>query len=210
MPNYEYVTKKEYMPVKKELIHLINLVQDEIRCYFTFRYDFIGSSSRNMITRAIDSNIGYDFDVNLQVNDENEDYSPQKIKDILKKGFDKYNHLFSYDYCEDSTRVITIKFKDIKNSKILHSCDFAIIYNCATGAQQYIYYNKLTQTYSWEYQSQQFYQLHKKIDLIKQYKLWQDVRILYLHKKCTNTNPNNKSRSIFAQTINEIYDKNFQ
>ena len=67
MSNFKYVSKNEYMPVKKELLKLINLVQDEIREYFTFRYDFIGSASRNMITRDEDSNIGYDFDVNIRV-----------------------------------------------------------------------------------------------------------------------------------------------
>ncbi len=51
MSDFKYVTKKEYQPVKNELIELINLVQDEVREYFTFRYDFIGSASRNMITR---------------------------------------------------------------------------------------------------------------------------------------------------------------
>lgn len=32
----------------------------------------------------IDSNIGYDFDVNIRVNDENEDYNPQIFKFLLK------------------------------------------------------------------------------------------------------------------------------
>lgn len=50
MYKFEYVTKAEYISVKKSLINLINKVQDEIRDQFTFRYDFIGSASRNMIT----------------------------------------------------------------------------------------------------------------------------------------------------------------
>lgn len=35
MKDFEYVTKKEYLPVKNELIELINLVQDEVRDKFT-------------------------------------------------------------------------------------------------------------------------------------------------------------------------------
>ena len=63
MKHFEYVTKKEYGPIKEELIDLIRMVQDDVREHFTFRYDFIGSASRNMITREVGGNVGYDFDV---------------------------------------------------------------------------------------------------------------------------------------------------
>lgn len=49
MNHFEYVSKSKYMPVKKELIKIINQVQDELREQFTFDYKFIGSSSRNML-----------------------------------------------------------------------------------------------------------------------------------------------------------------
>ena len=65
-------TKKEAAPVKAELLEIIHEVQDIVRDDFTFQYTFIGSSSRNMITEDIKSNIGYDFDVNLEVNDDEE------------------------------------------------------------------------------------------------------------------------------------------
>ena len=32
------------MPLKNELIELIHQVQDQVRDYFTFRFDFVGSS----------------------------------------------------------------------------------------------------------------------------------------------------------------------
>lgn len=210
MRDFEYVTKREYLPVKKELIELINLVQDEIRDYFTFRFDFIGSEPRNMITREINSNIGYDFDVNLRVNDEDEQFTAEEIKKILMSGFNKYNYLFDYDYCEDSKRVITIKVKDRNNSRILHSCDFAIVYDCSDDRQQYIRFNKNQNSYSWEYQPKGFYQLEERKELIKQAGLWQEVRDLYLCKKNNNVDINKKSRSIFAETINEIYKQNFE
>lgn len=207
---FEYVPKSEFLPVKNELVELINCVQDEVREHFTFRFDFIGSASRNMITRQINGNVGYDFDVNIRVNDPDENYSAEQIKTILRKGFDKYVKYFSYDYSEDSSRVITIKVKDTKNSRILHSCDFAIVFDCSDGRQQYIRFNKKDNSYSWEYQPKGFYQLEKRIDAIKgEDDLWQDVRDLYLYKKCNNIDVNKKSRSIFAETINEIYKANF-
>ena len=57
MYHFEYVTKAEAAPVKKELIAIINAVQDLLRDHFTFRFDFIGSSARNMITQDVKSNI---------------------------------------------------------------------------------------------------------------------------------------------------------
>lgn len=67
MNHFEYVSKSKYMPVKKELIKIINQVQDELREQFTFDYKFIGSSSRNMSTYDPKTNKGYDFDINIDI-----------------------------------------------------------------------------------------------------------------------------------------------
>lgn len=90
MYHFQYVSKKEIAPLKKQLIELIGLVQDEIRDCFTFQYVFIGSVKRNMVTRDIKSNIGFDFDVNIMVHDDDQDYSAKEIKQILMKAFNKY------------------------------------------------------------------------------------------------------------------------
>ena len=213
MKEFEYVTKREYGPVKEDLVELIHLVQDEVREHFTFRYDFIGSASRNMITREINGNVGYDFDVNIRVNDPDNSYSAKKIRNILKSAFDKHAKKFMYDDAEDSTRVITIKVKDRKNSKILHSCDFAVVndYIDEDGDehQEYIHFNKKQNTYEWQEQPEGYYMLLERIDDIKKYNLWQKVRDLYLEKKSKNTDLHKKSRSIFAETVKEVHDKYF-
>lgn len=77
--DFEYVPRKEYLPVKKELELLINDVQDEVREYFTFSFTYIGSTNRKMITREQRGNIGYDFDVNIYVNDEEEEFTAEEI-----------------------------------------------------------------------------------------------------------------------------------
>ena len=210
MKKFEYVSKKEYGPAKEDLVELIHLVQDEVREYFTFRYDFIGSASRNMITREVNGNVGYDFDVNIRVNDPNEDYSAEELRIMLMNGFNKHNNKFKYDYVEDSSRVVTIKVKDRKNSRIMHSCDFAIVFDCSDGRQQYVRFNKNQQSYSWEYQPKGFYQLDERVADIKKHGYWQEVRDIYLEKKCRNTDQNKKSRSIFAETVKEVHDKHFQ
>ena len=212
MKDFEYVTKKEYLPVKNELIELINLVQDEVRDKFTFRFDFIGSASRNMITRDKKTNTGYDFDVNIRVNDEDNEYSAKEIRRILKDGFDKHSKKFQYDYAEDSKRVLTIKVKDRKNSKILHSCDFAVVNdytdNQGNDRQEFIYFNKKQNTYEWQEQPEGFYMLDEKIGWIKENDLWQEVRDSYIERKNSNNDPNKKSRSIFAETVAAVFNDN--
>ena len=156
---------------------------------------------------------GFDFDVNIEVNDPDEDYSAEEIRNILHRGLDKVNNpygysVFGYDYTEDSTRVLTIKVKDRTNSCILHSCDFCIIYECGNGRQQYIRYNKKQNSYSWEYQPKGYMELQSKMEWIKEHGLWQQVRDTYIYKKNINTDDNKKSRSIFAETIHQICQQN--
>ena len=135
-------------------------------------------------------------------------YKYIKIKQILICSFNKFAHKFGYDSCEDSTRVLTIKVKDTHNSKILHSCDFAIVHDYGNDEQEYIRFNKKQNSYSWEAQSKGFYKLPDKIDFCKNNNLWQAVRDLYLEKKNHNLDSSKKSRSIFAETIHQICQQN--
>ena len=213
MQDCKYVKKEEWQPVRDELYEIIHKLQDEVREYFTFQYHFVGSSKRNMITRGKNSNTGFDFDVNIEVNDPDEDYSEEEIRNILREGLDIVNNpngrsIFGYDYTEDSTRVLTIKVKDKANSRIIHSCDFCVVNDCEDGRQQYIRYNKKQQSYSWEYQPKGYYELPEKIEWIKKNGLWQQVRDVYLDKKKMNTDKNKKSRSIFAETVHQVCQQN--
>ena len=217
MYHFEYVSKEEWKPVKDNLLKIIRSLQKEVNDDFSFQYRFVGSSLRNMITCDRHSNIGFDFDVNIEVNDPDENYSAEEIRNILRNGLDKItnpmhnfhivNHFLRYDYAEDSTRVITIKVKDPSNSRILHSCDFCIVHNCDDGRQQYIRFNKEQIYYSWEFQPKGYYKLQEKIEWIKKKHLWHLVRDCYLIKKNTN-NSNKKSRSLFAETVHEVCQRN--
>ena len=211
MYNFEYVTKKQLSPVKKDLIQIINFVQKQVRKDFTFQFYFVGSVERNMVTYYVKSNVGFDFDVDIYVNDNACRLSAKEIKTIIRLAFDKAAPCFGYDYAEDSTRVITIKFKDKENSKILHSCDFAIVNNYmdrnGNERQKYIHFNKRQNKYSWEEQPQEFYLLDERADWIKNNEYWQEMRDLYLDKKNHNSDQHKYSRSIYAEAIHETCQK---
>lgn len=208
MHDFRYVTKKQAQPIKDELYQILYMVQDLVRDNFTFSFTPIGSSSRNMITCDAKSNIGFDFDINIEVNDDNEDFEPKEIRTIIRTAIDRVAPRYGYKNCEDSTRVLTIKKVDTSPSRIIHSCDFAIVYNCGDGRQQYIRFNKDNNYYFWEYQGKGFVGLEKKMDWLKRENLWGELQDYYIYKKNCNDNPDKHSRSIFAESINEMCQKN--
>lgn len=211
MYNFQYVNQKQLSSAKKELIQIIHSVQDDVRQYFTFQFYFVGSVKRNMVTYDPKTNIGFDFDVNIQVNDDERRFSAKEIRTKIRLALNKVVYHYGYDHAEDSTRVLTIKVKDQKNSKILYSCDFAIVNDYIDDdgyeGQEYIYFNKKQKSYSWKEQPQGFYLLDEKAEWIKDCGYWQDVRDLYIDKKNCNNDPYKHSRSIYAETIHEICQK---
>lgn len=209
MYHYEYVSRKEAAPCRRELIEIIKKVQNEVREDFTFQFTFVGSSKRerNMITCDPKTNKGFDFDVNIKVNND-EDYKPKEIRDILREAFNGVARDYGFSYCKDWTRVLTIKCEAHRQSHILYSCDLAIVRDRGSR-QQCIRYNKRLKTYTWEFQTQSYRDLEKRADALKTGVHWNEVRKIYIQKKNSNTNPDKRSRSLYAETINECYKRHF-
>lgn len=211
--NYQYISKHSKMvsQARDNLIDIIRDIQNEVRDQLTFQFEIVGSYSRNMITYDPKSNIGFDLDVNIYLNYEDNEYSPKEIKQLLIKAFNKNIKKYGYSNVEDSTRVITIKIKDTENSKVKHSVDFAIVnkYEGDDGYQnqEYIRFNKAKNFYTWEKQGNGFYMIDKKIKLIKEEGLWMELRDMYLRLKNANTDKHKKSRSLFVEAVNNIYNE---
>lgn len=208
--DFRYISKHDpqIKECYKDLVCLIHEVQKLVKDRFTFQFYPVGSYKRNMITYDSKSNVGFDFDINIVVNDDDNDYSPKQIREIIQMALNQVVKKYHYDYPEGSTRVLTIKVKDTKHSKVLYSCDFAIVndyrdddgYDC----QEYIRYQKNKDFYYWYEQPEGYYMLPQKIEWIKENGLWGDVRELYIVKKNRNSDPNVHSRTIFANTVHEI------
>lgn len=215
MFHYEYVTRKEAAPYRAEIEAIIHEVQDVLReaDLFTFQYSFIGSSARNMITYDPTTNTGFDFDINVEPNDDDCDYSPKELKEELMNTINKVAPRYGFRPCENSTRVITVKKVNRYIGAIEHSFDIAIVNNYlgrnGEKHQQFVKFRKNTGDYLWQEQPKG-YDLEPKIEWIKSQEgnLWDDVFDLYLDKKNNNNNPNKKSRALYAETINEICQKN--
>ena len=207
MHDFQYVSKTEAKPVRDELYEIICEVHKIVKPYFTFQHKPVGSFSRNMITYDRKSNIGFDFDFDFEINDDEENYTPAEIRHIIKNAIDQVAPRYGYEHCEDSTRVLTIKKVNIFTCQILNSCDFALVYNCGDGRQQYIRFNKKNNNYTWEYQGKGFKNFDSKISWLKRNGYWEELQDYYINKKNINNNPDKHSRSIFAESVNEMYQK---
>ena len=189
--DFHFISKKD-PKIKKaynDILNILKEVQDLVRKKFTFRFDVVGSYKRNMITYDAKSNVGYDFDFNIEVNDGNDRYKPKQLKNMLQNAIDAVCVKYGYDHPEDSTRVLTIKMKNRKKSCILHSCDFAIVNNYIDDdgyeGQEYIHNDKHG-NYTWCEQPEGYYMLPDKIDWIKENDLWDVMLKLYIEKKNRN------------------------
>ena len=211
MYHFEYADKVKVKEQRKALEKLLHEVQDEVRDCFTFQYHFIGSSARNMITYDPATNVGFDFDVNLEVNDNEEQYSAKEIRQTIERAFQKVYEKYGYTHFENSKKVFTIKLYDSKTSKIIHSCDIAIVNYFideeGIEGREYIALHKTSDSYSWQMQTKGF-ALKEKEDWLKQQPgAWNAVRERYLKKKNANQDPNKHSCSLYAETIKEICDQ---
>lgn len=212
--DFQYISK--YDPQVKaayaDLMLLLREVREELKKHYTFQHGLVGSYARNMITYDQKSNVGFDFDVNIYPNDDEQKFTPDQIKLLFKKALDHHVKDHGFDYAEDSTRVLTIKIKDRKHSRVLFSVDFAFVYNYTyedgTQRQQYIRHNKKQGVYTWEDQPEGYYMLPEKISWIKEKGLWtSELRPYYLAKKNANTDPDAHSRTIFTIAVHEISQK---
>lgn len=212
--DFKYISKnnEEVKKAYQDIISMLREVQNIVKDKFTFRYDVVGSYKRNMITYDAKSNIGFDFDFNIKVNDD-DNYSVKEIKEvILMNAFRKVVAKYGYENPENSTRVITIKKVNKKKSTILHSCDFAIVNNYTdednNECQEYIHFDKKKNRYYWNEQSVGYYMLPEKIEWLKSgddgAECWKELRDLYILKKNSNDNPNVHSRQIFAIAVHEM------
>ncbi len=210
MHDFKWISKRnpEVRAAYQEVVSILKEVQKEVKKQFTFQFMVVGSYKRNLITYDAKSSVGFDFDFNIMVNDEEQDYEAKEIRKILRLAIDMKAKKYGYDNAEDSTRVLTIKKKDIPKSKILHSCDFCIVndyideegYDC----QEYIHFIKNEHRYEWREQGNGFYELDDKIDWIKKNDHWDELKEEYIFLKNNNNNPDNHSRQLFAQAVSNV------
>lgn len=211
---YEYVTKAEYQPVREEIEKIIRKVRTYMWKHHQTKFQdrLIGSGKRHLITRIENGNGGYDFDYNLIIAapEQGYRYNADVVKRQFMQAFSFALKGTKYSAPQDSTSAITIKVIDKKQSKVLHSCDFAIIYyenDIETDGYYYLKNNKSQNQYVFEYRN-----LSRNIDVKLQEILsysngWNDIRDEYLKLKNNNRDNNKHSLSLYLEAIHNVYNR---
>lgn len=211
---YEYVKKSEYQPVRLELEEIIRKVHHYMRTNYklTFQHKLIGSGNRHLVTREKGGNKGFDFDYNFIIPPPGEDYYWKA--DVIKNQFTEALKFAlkgtKYSKIQDSTSSITIKVVERTNSRILHGCDFAIIYYSEDEDFNGYYYLKnwkKQKRYSFEQRISSIY-IDEKLDVILSYENgWNMIRDEYIKLKNRNRDINKRSFILYLEAVNNIYNQ---
>ncbi len=212
---YEYVKKSEYAPVKNELEKIIKCVQIEMREKYglTFWFQLIGSGKRHLVTRVRGGNSGYDFDYNLIIQRWGKmHYDAQIVKQSFMAALKNVLKGTKYSAPKDSTSAITIKVVDKKQNKILHRCDFAIIYYEECSRNDGYYYlrnNKKQNVYAFVFRSINFRIQEKANDILGKDGGWAYISEEYRKLKDINEGNGKHSYSLYAEAVNNVYNQMF-
>jgi hypothetical protein len=110
----------------------------------------------------------------------------------------------------DGSKSISIKVIDNANSRILHSCDFAITFeykdNRGKLNQQILIHDTTTNRYYWNDKPSRT-DYTEKLSNIKENGIWGELREVYLHLKNNNHDEGKKSFTLFHEAINNVYNQ---
>ncbi len=210
---FEYVTRAEYQPVREELEAIIHRAQKFMREKYdtTFQYRLIGSGKRHLITRVKGGNGGYDFDYNLILPDPGDGYHyiAKVIKEQFLEAFQFAVKGTKYKSPENSTSAVTIKVVNQVQSKVLHSCDFAIIYYPTDNIDDGYKYLKNWKDgrYSFEMRNLSHKSDYKLSEILEYSDGWKCIREEYLKLKNKNRDPDKHSYILYLEAINNVYNR---
>lgn len=215
MPEYRFVTKAEYGPVREELEEIIKCVQHIMRekHKITFQFQLVGSGKRHLITELKGGNRGFDFDYNFIIRQHVKDSF--KVADLKKYFMDALAQAIKktlYEHPQDKTAAIKIKVVDRKSRKIKYSCDFAIIvYGKKDGKDGYYYLRnnkKSPNSYCFVFRPLDS-RIEEKVKQICDYYKpmgWTKVQEEYLKVK-RNNREDKPSFSLYIEAVNNVYNQ---
>lgn len=210
---YEFVSKKEYAPVRNEIEEVIKKVQNKLREEdkdLTFQFKLVGSGGKHLISKIKGGNVGYDFDYNLVVNDKFT-WEPI-IREYFFNAFQEEINGTRFSEIENSTSVITIKQVSRKDKKVIVGCDFSVVFypfdeNEHSCYYKYSRYNKGQNNYTWEIRDVSRYSDDKLKYMFENYDgIWNDIREEYIKLKDNNVQDKH-SFILYHEAINNLYNQ---
>lgn len=206
---YEYVTKAELQPAKEQIEKIITDLHTSLRKEkVTFEVNLIGSGGKNLVTKVVGGNNGYDFDYNFVIQKDAE-LSPKDLRLLFVRKLGEIISNTNYNDVSNGKQSFTIKVVDKKKSQIIHGCDFAIVneyIDDQNNFRQEILVKYATNLYHWEDKpiSKNY---STKVSNLKANGLWNEVREEYLKIKNNNRDGNKKSYTMYYEAVNNVYSR---
>lgn len=208
---YEFVSKSEFKPIKKEIDGIIRQLQKVMREKYsiTFKPTLVGSAKRSLVTRVINGNTGFDFDYNFFIQ-KSFAYDPKKIKFLFINELNKNLTDIGWNtHVKNNRQAMTIKCINRVQSRIIYSCDFAIVHDYEDKNdifQKILIYDKETNNYVWNKRRCSKNYEYKLSNLLKK-SLWTEVKDEYLNLKNNNIDRDKISFSLYLEGINNVYNR---
>ena len=205
--NFEFVTRREYTPVRELFESIICDLQKELKGIVTFQFQLIGSGRRKLVTRESGSNKGFDFDYNLNIQKDFKK-SDTNLRLRVFEALQRLKRQYCIDRLSQGEHAITIKYIDKENSRVVYSCDLAVVRDRMTKksglVQEILLYDKELSRYAWKIRENSENHFEKLVD-IEAGSLWSELREEYLKLK-NNDQQGKESYQLFIEAINNIYN----
>ena len=208
MPGYEYVSEREYKPMKAELTDIIrrarkHVVEEDPE--LDFEYRLIGSGGKNLITREIGGNRGYDFDYNLVIDapEQGMKWVGKEVHRVFLNAFRQTVAGTPFKEPEESTSVLTIKKVDRRRKAVACSCDFAIVYYDPSG-HHFLQYNKGNGGFGFQHRSFRYDVDGLAEEIRHADNGWNELRDEYLRLKNADTQ-SKRSFVLYVEAVNNVH-----
>ena len=209
---YHWVSDKEYLKKLKftcgglvnELVQTINNSGK-----LKVQANLVGSGAKGLVTQNADQPI--DLDYNLVIINFG-DFSVNKLKEYVRKMFNKVLKRKRLNDCKDSTSVLSTEQMNFKEgNKTPFSIDIGIVYKKSDGSWHRLIHKKTgilnNDNYVWN-KAPHSMELLKRVKALKSNNLWQEVRDCYLDKKNLYLRRNDHDHPSFicyVEAVNEVY-----
>jgi len=206
---YEYVTRAELKPAKEQIEKIIRSLHTSLRKEgVTFEQKLIGSGGKNLVTKVVGGNKGFDFDYNFVIQKDN-DLEAKDLRLLFVRKLEEIIANSNYKNVSDGEQSFTIKVVDKKKSQIKHGCDFAIVneyIDNQNNFRQEILVKHSNNNYGWE-DKPIAKNYSTKVSNLKANGLWNEVREEYLKVKNNNNDGNKKSYTMYYEAVNNVYGR---
>lgn len=213
----QFIEDKKFLGMmRRECSDVVNCLVQNINKdnYLKVEMQMVGSGGRNLETQNSNQPVDLDYNINiLHINGDINDC--KEIKEYVRKQFNIALKSKGWGDCKDSTSALTTEQRQFKEGNpTSFSIDVAII--CESNDSWYRLIHQKTgifQEDNWIWnEGQDSKGLTKKVNKIKKYNLWNNVRNAYLNKKnmyLKRRAYNHSSFNCYIEAVNEVYNKYF-